>query len=294
MKAGRIACLSVALLLAGITTPIPTLALEQPEARSAAPATVNQPRSFGYVIGDVVTQRILLPDRFEPVALTVPQRMNLWLERRGTRIESTSDGSRWLIVEYQLTNAPQTLSTANLPAWTLVAKAGAKLNVPAWSMNVGALIPQSTSPSIEQLRPDRSAPLIATASTRMRFHFVLLVLAIVLISWIAWTQWRSRRERANLPFAHALHDMRHLDDAAPQTWQMLHRAFDQTAGRVIQPENMDALFQRAPHLEPLRSDIERFFSQSSERFFGTGLAQESVSTRALCRELQRLEQRYAP
>ena len=276
------------LLFAGTAAPIATIAGEQPSA------TIEQPRSFGYVIGDVVTQRILLPNRFVPTDLTTPQRVGLWFERLGTRTEVTSDGSRWLIVDYQVTNAPRTLGAANLPAWTLDSKDGAKLNIPAWSMNVGALIPEISSPSIELVRPDRSAPLIPTAAMRARFHFALLALALVLVSWIAWTQWRNRRERANLPFAHALHEMRHLEDDAPLAWQTLHRAFDRTAGRVIQLENLPALFQRAPHLAPLRPDIEQFFTQSSERFFGTGVAQESISTRSLCRELQRLEQRYAP
>ena len=276
------------LLFAGAASPIATLAAEQTRA------TVEQPRSFGYVIGDLATQRIQLPNRFVATELTTPQRVGLWFERLGTRTEVTSDGSRWLIVDYQLTNAPRTLAAANLPAWTLESKDGAKLNVPAWSMNVGALIPENVSPSIELLRPDRSAPLIPTAAMRARFHFALLALAIVLVSWIAWRQWRIRQERANLPFAHALHEMRHLEDGAPLAWQTLHRAFDRTAGRVIQLENLPALFQRAPHLAPLRPDIERFFAQSSERFFGTGLAQGSISTRSLCRELQRLEQRYAP
>ncbi len=288
MKAvGRGRCFAL-LLFAGTAAPIATIAAEQTSA------TIEQPRSFGYVIGDVVTQRILMPDRFMPADLTTPQRLGLWFERRGTRTEVTSDGSHWLIVDYQLTNAPRTLGAANLPAWTLESKVGAKLNVPAWSMNVSALIPENASPSIELLRPDRAAPLIPTAAMRARFHFALLALALVLVSWIAWTQWRNRRERANLPFAHALHEMRHLEDDAPLAWQTLHRAFDRAAGRVIQLENLPALFQRAPHLAPLRPDIEQFFTQSSDRFFGTGVAQESISTRSLCRELQRLEQRYAP
>lgn len=288
MKPARIVCASAAVLLTVTMVPI-ALALEQ----DASPATVAQPRPFGYVIGDVVTQRILLPSRFEPAELTTPQRVSLWLERRASRIASTPDGHRWLIVDYQVTNAPLTLASANLPAWTLVSKDGAKLSVAAWSINVGALVPESSRPSMEQLRPDRTAPVIPTAATRARFHLALFALAIAGSSWFAWTRWRNWRERENLPFAHALDDLQHLSDAAPQAWQTLHRAFDQTAGRVVQLETLPTLFQRAPHFRPLRTEIERFFSASNERFFGNGLPEASVATRALCRKLKLLEKRYA-
>jgi len=293
MKPGGIFCASAALLFSAATMPPAALALEQHAARDAPPATVAQPRTFGYVIGDVVTQRILLPDRFEPVELTTPQRVNVWVERRASRIEATPDGRRWLVVDYQITNAGQTLAAASLPAWTLVSKDGAQLSVAASPLRVGALIPERSSLSVEQLRPDRSAPLLPTASIRTRLHLALLALAATLIAWLAWARWREWRERASLPFAHALQEMQHLGDDTPQAWQMLHRAFDQTAGRVVQLETLPALFQRAPHFRPLHAQIERFFAQSNARFFGTGLAETSVSARALCRELRRLEKRYA-
>ena len=280
---------SAALLLTVTMASITALALE----RDAAPATVVQPRPFGYVIGDVVTQRILLPSNFEPAELTTPQRVSLWLERRASRIESTPDGQRWLSVDYQVTNAPQTIAPVNVPAWTLVSKEGAKLDVAASSMNVGALVAESSRPSIEQLRPDRTAPVIPTASTQTRLRFAAFALAITLTSWFAWTRWRDWRERANLPFAQALHELQHLSDVAPQAWQTLHRAFDCTAGRVVQLESLSTLFERAPHFRPLHAEIERFFTESCERFFGSGAAEASISARALCRKLRRLEQRHA-
>lgn len=293
MKPAGIVAASAAVLFAGMTVPMATLAAEQSTASEPSPATVAQPRPFGYVIGDVVTQRILLPDGFEPDGLTTPQRVSLWLERRATRIETTSDGRRWLAVDYQVTNAPQTLIEASVPAWTLVSKDGAKLSIAAASMSVGALIPASASPSVEQLRPDRTASVVPTAATRTRFHVALLALAITLVSWFAWSRWRDSRDRASLPFARALHEMQPLGDATPQAWQMLHRAFDQTAGRVVHLDTLPALFHRAPHFRPLHAEIERFFSASSERFFGTGMSEAPVSPHALCRELRRLERRYA-
>lgn len=287
MRPRRIVFASVVLLSACM----PTLALEQP-ADAARRATTVQPRPFGHVIGDVITQRILLPKGFEPAVLT-PQRVSIWLERRGSRIETTPDGARWLLVDYQVMNAPPSLASIILPAWNLASKDETKLHVPAWTVSVGSMIPESMMPTLEQLRPDRAAPAVPTASARLGLRLALTGLAITLLGWLGWTRWRDARERANLPFARALHEMRHLDDTAPEAWQALHRAFDRTAGRVVQLETLPTLFQRAPHLRPLDSDIERFFSQSSARFFGGGLREEPVSTHALCRALRRLEKQYA-
>jgi mxaA protein len=54
------------------------------------------------------------------------------------------------------------------------------------------------------------------------------------------------------------------------------------------------LFERAPHLQPQRAEIERFFAQSNERFFGAGPRSDLLSVRALCHELRRIERRHVP
>ena len=265
-------------------------------------ATVDQPRPFGYVVGDLVTQRVLLhsahsdfePD-FEPAALPDAQRLNVWLERRSPRIESTADGRYWLVVDYQVINAPQSLTTVTLPAWEIASKTGeTKLTIPAWPISVAALTPRSAfaTGGLGELRPDRAAPVVATAPIRRQVIIWSIICVITLAAWLAWLQWRNWQDALNRPFARALHEIRRMDESTPQAWQTLHRAFDQTAGRVTQSETLPVLFQRAPHLQPLRPQIEQFFAQSAERFFGAGLAHSPVSVRALCSELRRIEKRH--
>lgn len=266
-------------------------------AAPATIATVDQPRSFGYVVGDLVTQRVLLQagnSDFEPAALPQTQRLNVWLERRAPRIESTPDGARWLIVDYQVINASQSLTTVNLPAWELESSE-ARLTIPAWPISVAALTPRLPFrvEGLGELRPDRAAPVIPTAPIRRRLVLWSIGFIITLAAWFAWLQQRNWRETLNLPFARALREIRRSDETAPEAWQALHRAFDDTAGRVTQTETLPVLFERAPHLQPLRSGIERFFTQSSERFFGAGLPKDLLSVRELCRELRRMEKRYA-
>lgn len=280
----------VAVLIVVVVAATNTIAAQQP-------AMVDQPRPFGYVIGDLVTQRVLLttPDLdFEPAALPAVQRVNIWFERRAPRIELASDKRRWLVVEYQLINAPQTLTTVHLPAWELEAKSGgAQLKIPAAPITIAPLISNSSSTAAEELRPDREVPIIATAPARARLFAWSIALGAILVAWLAWWQWRNWRDSLKQPFARALHELRRMDEMTPEAWQALHRAFDQTAGRVLQIQTLPTLFERAPHLQPRRAEIERFFAQSSERFFGAGLQSDFMSVRALCNELRRIERRHA-
>ena len=260
-------------------------------AYPAATAVVEQPRPFGYVVGDVLTQRVLLEiggHGFAPAALPKAERVNDWLERRPARIESRPDGHRWLALDYQVINAPQSLTTVNLPAFELQgAPGGATLAIAAWPISVNAL----TSGGSVELRPDRPAPAIATAPIRRQIAIWSSAFLMVVAAGLGWLAWRNWRAAAARPFAHALHEMRHLDGSAPEAWRTLHRAFDQTAGRVVQTATLPALFERVPQLQSLRPEIEQFFAQSRKLFFGGGLPAHPVSARALCAQLRRIEKR---
>lgn len=263
-------------------------------AQHSSPAIVERPRPFGYVIGDLITQRVLLTTPrgdFEPTAMPPVQRVNIWLERRAPRIEKASDGRRWLVVDYQLINAPQALTTVQLPAWVIEDQArGARLEIPSAPISVAPLI--SNSSSADQLRPDREPSTIDTAASRASVLLWSIALGVTLAAWLGWVQWRNWRDSHDRPFARALHQLRHVDETAPEAWQAVHRAFDQTAGRVLQIETLPALFERAPHLQPQRAEIERFFAQSNERFFGAGPPSSLLSVRTLCHELRRIERRH--
>ena len=280
---------------------IAALALAAGAASVAAEpeAVVEQPRAFGYVVGDVLTQRVLLQlegHEFAPPALAEAERVGVWLERRAARIESRPDGRRWLAVDYQLINAPQALTTVNLPALELQDKsAGVSLKIAAWPISVSALTPRAAfgAEGLDELRPDRAAPMIATQPIRRRIAIWSGACLLALCAWLGWVAARSWRAASARPFARALREMRRLDETAPAAWQALHRAFDQTAGRVTQSATLPALFERAPHLRPLRAQIEQFFAQSGELFFGRGLPADRISVRALCERLRRIERRHA-
>jgi mxaA protein len=350
---------TTSLLLAGfvaIGSPAPSA------PASAAAAVVEQPRSAGYFLGDLVTQRVLLESEgrtVSPANLPATGRVSAWFERRRVTIETDPSSRRWLVVQYQVLNAPPKLLTVTLPAWLLAIKSPAAtfsasphntgmgvnsspsdsgaggsssvtrslqsttLKIAATSVNIAPLSPPGspTQIGVADLRPDRLPAPIPTAPLRHAITFSSGALAVTLAAWLGWIFWRNRRATATQPFARALREMRALGDHEPRAWQALHRAFDGTAGHVIQSSTLPELFERAPQLEPARAQIERFFAQSSLMFFASPLqgagrpsfpvetargrtdasgtapgrsfgSSDAVGLRALCTELRRIERSH--
>jgi mxaA protein len=296
---GRIArALLSAIIALGFVADAATLHADSQADLDVVPppnAAVEQPRPFGYVIGDLLTQRVLLElngHAFEPGSLPRGERISAWLERRPASIETAPDGRRWLSVEYQVINAPKALSLVHIPAWGVKAKSSTEvLRIGEWPISLSPLTPRAAfaQGDLPELRPDRPPPSIATEPMRRSIVMWSIALILTLAIWSGWWLWRNWRASATQPFATALREIRRTGDDEPEAWQALHRAFDRTAGRVTQIATLPNLFRSAPYLAPLRSKIEQFFRQSSERFFGAGLPQDALSVRALCAELRRLE-----
>jgi len=262
-------------------------------------ATVEQPRAFGHVIGDVLTQRILLAQDGN-VAMPSTGRVGIWFERRNPRIEHDAQGRSWLSIDYQITNAPQTLTTIMLPSLSLMVPGGSALHVPEWPVSVSPLTPQTafSTGDLQALLPDRQARAPATAPLRKQMTWAMGLLALTLLAWIGWWRWRNRRDAERLPFARAWNEMQREKtsgkDASAYGWLCLHRALNETAGQVVHGGTLAPLLTKAPYLQPLQSQLERFYQHSSERFFAsseTSAPDAQFSLRDLSRTLYRAERK---
>jgi mxaA protein len=280
----------------------------------ASEAVVQQPRPFGYVLGDTLTQRILLesadhnPSRpvagtrgssFDPAVLPPAERASLWFFRRSARIELSEDKHRWLVIDYQVINAPQALTTVNLPSLTLKSRTGTgELTVREWPISISPLTPRTpvAKGGLQMLRPDHPAHTLPTRELRLQLTIWLTALVLTLLGWLSWWLIRSIRAAATQPFAQALREIRRTgDDDGAGTWLALHRAFDRTAHCTLQLSTLPALFKQAPHFQAERAAIERFYTESYRRFFATtdsSPPERTESLRALCMTLRRIEKQY--
>ncbi|WP_431112600.1 calcium incorporation protein MxaA [Variovorax paradoxus] len=281
------------------------LAMAAGGASAAAVATVEQPRAFGHVIGDIVTQRVLLEQAGRPVqpgALPGTARIDLWLERRPSRIETDAEGRRWLAIDYQVINAPRTLTAISLPALDIATASGDALAVPAWPVSIGPITPLEVQAQgdLQPLRPDRPVAALSTYAVEQQLKLSLLALVAVVAAWLGWWAWRNRREAQQLPFASAWRELKRIGDpASPEAWRAVHRALNRSAGRVVHGASLPQLLAAAPYLQPLQPRLEDFYRESTRRFFfAESAVAASAQTRAayplkpLCRALRNAEKRH--
>ncbi|ACC72934.1 hypothetical protein PPMP20_28385 [Paraburkholderia phymatum] len=267
----------------------------------AEPATVQQPRAFGHVLGDVVTQQVLLDSGAsadEILVMPSTGRVDAWLERRAPSFRTDPDSRRWLVLDYQVMNSPRGPTVTTTPPLQLRLASGKTLDVAPAPLSIGPLAPSSAADAqrLPGLQPDR---LLAPESTAhlQRALIVWSALGVASIAaWLGWWRWRHARDARQLPFAKAWARFGSQDDAAldanPEAWRGLHRALDEAAGRVVLSGSVPDLAEKAPHLRELQPQLEQFFQRSSDRFFGDLPAATPFSLRALYRALYRAEKRH--
>jgi mxaA protein len=274
-----------------------------PQARAGTPAPgavltpeVQPLRPFGYVIGDVITQRIALEHEGHallPAALPELERVGNGFQRRDVRLQHDDAGRHWLVIEYQIINVPDELRALDLPALDIpTTRAGTRLEVPAQPVTVAPLTPTVVlaRAGLEEMRPDADAPRIDTGPLERRLHGALYLAAMLALAWLALFGLRQWRARVRLPLTRAARDMRHLDKTSAAAWQRLHRALDETAGQVVGGHNLPSLLSRAPWLAPVASELEQFLAASRQRFFAGGPT-AGCEPAALCVRMAKLERR---
>ena len=268
-----------------------------PPPVAAAEGLPPAPRSFGYTVGDIVVQRVpLVRDGkdFEPESLPPPGRVGRSFWRRDARVAKDAEGRSWLLVEYQIINAPPALEVWFLPPLQIKgAGAAGMLDVAPWRFSIGPLTPPEAfnAQGLGAMRGDLLPAPAALAPLARRTWLAAGALAVTLLSWVAALVLRRRWLRGRLPFARALRDLARLPDDAPQAWRRLQHALNDAAGQVVRTGNIDQLLARAPYLAAERAAIENFCREASALFFSG--AAPAGGVRALARRLGRLERRYA-
>ena len=262
---------------------------------------IEQPtRSFGYFIGDVLTQKINLGSEgsriIEP-ELESGQRIGQYLFRMPSVIVHEGQ-SEWLKLRYQIINVPTMTEVINLPALTIKTASGDTFEVAPWQFMVSPLS-SSDMENIDTLKilPDRSPLVLVKKQDYDIPLYSLAVLSIVLLVWFAWWVLRQLNDSRTLPFAKAKRIINQLPntqkDMQPEAWIALHHAFNDIAGKTISTDSVHDIFASAPWLNGFKEDIERFYVASAARFFQQVDSAQEVGVATLCDALYRLEKRQA-
>jgi mxaA protein len=237
-------------------------------------ATTEEPRAFGYQVGEVVQRRVTVevPDGLvlDENSLPRPGARGTALELRALRRTAGRERLQ-LELDYQVFLSPAAVRTLELPALTLRydgTPRAQEVRIDAWPITVAPLVPVEVSPrtGLGELQPDAAPPLIDTRAQRWR----LLALAALLTALLAYLgvvyfglPWWGAQRR---PFALA---WRQWYESPPwrQACQRVHAALNQSAGEVLFESGVDRFTSRHTAFAPLKEDIVRFLRLSQREFF---------------------------
>lgn len=267
---------------------------------------VANPRPFGYVIGDTIERKIdtevLKPFALETGKLPKAGRVDTWLDLQ--QIELASDvglhSTRYqLTLTYQLINSPEAVENLTLPKVSLQLEAGGKVAVqeaPEFFFSAAPITPPQVlaGEGLDVMRPDQPPPLIPETTHRVLFMLFLsvLILALLYMGYLRFgLPWQAPR-----PFARAYRDLRGLarrtagEEAFRQALRRVHRAFDQTAGRPLFAEQLEAFFAEHPRFAQMQSTTQKFFELSQSEFFGIGADERPMNwLLTFCRDWRAVE-----
>lgn len=243
-----------------------------------SPTVTVHMRDTGYVLGDFIEQRIELaaPAGAQLVreSIPAPGRINNWLELRESRVEG-----RTLVLTYQVFGAVESALQLAIPAFALRMREGESqtpLSVPAQPFYLSPVLPPVLG---EQDRQPRTS-LAPEPLPRRRLGLLALgcaAIAFALAIYLAWVYDRLPFFSRNAgPLTRCFRKLRRTA-AAPLDGQAyraqledLHTALNRCADETLYEASLPLLFARAPHLAPLRAEIESFFRHSREVFYGAG------------------------
>jgi mxaA protein len=275
-------------------------------ASDALGASSDEPRAFGYTVGDVVSRRITLrvPDglRLDPDSLPRAGARGRALELQRVVLHKSLAGvPEALQLDYQVFLAPREVRVLEMPPIELRFDGPERpqtLRIDAWPVTVAPLAPVEPSPreGLGEMRPDREPPRVDTYAARVRLALeagAIVLLLAYLASVYLVLPWAAQRRR---PFGRAWKTLSMLPARPDATqrraaFECVHAALNETAGEVLFEPGLDRFVARRPRFAPLRDDLVRFFADSRAEFFAGG--DDTVDARWLvvfcrrCRDLER-------
>ncbi len=281
-------------------------------AQGISEIRIDTPRQFGYTIGDRIRHEMHLslsePNRLDMTTLPETGRLNRWLEisQAEADVQYREQIAIYrIVVEYQIFNAPQELTSVTIPQLEFLTTGGANpipVFIPEWTFSIGP-ITNSEAHGDLSIRPDRRPQAIPVVGRRVRLLISTMLLAGILI-YLVYRRWLlPRLKRKRYPFSSALYELRRLQrlDSDPENYrlglQAFHAAVNATAGHVVFPGNLQAFFSANSKYATLKTELAMLYARSQEVFFDNSDVVEPDSSLQqlvdICRHCRALERSVA-
>ncbi|MDB6087747.1 MAG: MxaA protein [Gammaproteobacteria bacterium] len=242
---------------------------------------VVNPRTFGYVIGDTFNRQINVNGSpglaLDKRSLPRLGRQSAWLTLISADVQTRRHAGAGDVVvrlRYQIRNAPTHIRTIRAPSFDLRftdSSQATDASIDSLPVIVSPLFPTDLSAEATPLRPDRMPQRLSVNAPLVRI-LVYVALAVAILAYLFVVP-RILHRRG--PFTQAYRVIRraaaaHDPGAYRRALRAVHRAFDQTAGRRVFADHMNAFIAEKPQFADLREATARFLHISQREFFADG------------------------
>ena len=252
----------------------------------------QNPRPFGYVVGDTVKRSLTIDVKsgqtLDEKSLPKPGRINAWLDLRAIGIDKSSlaTGPRYRIdLTYQLPNSPTEVKVVELPAHKFnFIGSGKTIDVAAneWPITLAPITPEEVlaRDGLEAMRPDIAPMGLDTGAMRLRLTALVLILAAIMFYWAYRYFGIPFIAKTQRPFTRAYRDLqRGKQSMRPvgNAIERIHKALNETAGRSLFLENIDEFLKSRNATVNLSAQTREFFRLSRAEFFAGSAADSNAS-----------------
>ncbi len=257
---------------------------------------IQQPRTFGYQIGDkfarTISLRLRKPYHLTADALPAPGRLTEWLAIEAPQVvqKNGSAATQYEIrLTYQLVNINPRLLDLAVPPHLLRYTDGQetlKVLIPATRISA-SLLHQGTD---GDLQPDRQPwPL----RFPVRKPILLGSLFLSSLLGVAYLYWGAPLLTEPRPFMAASRKIRRARQQPGanhprEALQIIHQAFNETAGKTVFADTLGDFFESHAQFSPARQPITDFFLRSRKVFYAEEMGgDEQESLREITAFVQR-------
>ena len=249
-----------------------------PADEDTSVTTITWPRDLGYRIGDrfeIVAKTVMAPGySLDKTSLPRVGRVDRWVELTEVDVQTPSASTLSVRFRFLITGNPDTLSGLIVPPMHYLLKSGEK----TWPVVVQAFGYSLSPILLHENRVDGQMPVLlapnpppaADISQAARLAWLGGAVMVLSALWLVWINWfRGAVPSWQRPFAVAARKLhtREIRSHYPEALKAVHRAFDSTDGRTVLSGDLDAFFDRHPHMKAEEMAIRDFFAHSNALFY---------------------------
>lgn len=270
------------------------LALLPLQAFGEVTVTAENPRGYGWWLGDRLSQRITVRHAagtsIDRASLPRARSVDYWLDLVAVETNTQAEATE-IVLQWQNFYVALEPSRREVPGATIRLSDGSEARLPGFVFVTSPIRPILAPSTRDQLQPNPPFLRVDPGANRSGLAATALLFAVLLavLDWHqAWWPFHARPARPLTQAARRIAAERR--SGAARLRQILHRGLDTAFGQVLIGADLDRFLEARPEFRPVHKALDAFFQNSDAAFFGQAAATDrSEEIAVLARQLSNIE-----